>query len=78
MHEHTHIIKTLLVSHGKIQTSLQLVVWPAPLAQVLPRTFNGRLASFAPQVQTSWNQANAPFLLESFPKRSRIFFFPYF
>jgi hypothetical protein len=41
----THIIKTLLVSHGKIQTSLQLLVWPVLLAPVLPHTFNGRLAS---------------------------------
>jgi len=28
--------------------------------------------TFAPQVQTSWNQANAPHLLESFPKRPRM------
>jgi hypothetical protein len=27
--------------------------------------------TFAPQVQTSWNQADAPLLLESFPKRPR-------
>jgi len=44
----THIIKTLLISHGKIQSSLQLV-WPVLLAQVLPRTFNGRPSSFGPR-----------------------------
>jgi hypothetical protein len=27
--------------------------------------------TFASQVQMSWNQANAPLLLESFPKRPR-------
>ncbi len=27
--------------------------------------------TFAPQVQTSWNQAHAPLLIESFPKTSR-------
>jgi hypothetical protein len=27
--------------------------------------------TFATQVQTSWNQADAPLLLESFPKRPR-------
>jgi hypothetical protein len=27
--------------------------------------------TFAPQVQTSWNQAHAPLLVESFPKTSR-------
>jgi hypothetical protein len=27
--------------------------------------------TFAPQVQTSWNQADAPLLLKSFPKRPR-------
>ncbi len=28
--------------------------------------------TFAPQVQMSWNQAHAPLLLESFPKRPRM------
>jgi hypothetical protein len=28
--------------------------------------------SFAPQVQTPWNQAHAPLLVESFPKTPRI------
>jgi hypothetical protein len=27
--------------------------------------------TFAPQVQTPWNQADAPLLLKSFPKRPR-------
>ncbi len=27
--------------------------------------------TFAPQVQTSWNQAHAPLLIESFPKTPR-------
>ncbi len=27
--------------------------------------------TFAPQVETSWNQAHAPLLIESFPKTSR-------
>jgi hypothetical protein len=27
--------------------------------------------TFAPQVQTSWNQAHAPLLVKSFPKTSR-------
>jgi hypothetical protein len=30
--------------------------------------------TFAPQVQTSWNQAHAPLLIESFPKRPRMRF----
>jgi hypothetical protein len=30
--------------------------------------------TFAPQVQTSWNQAHAPLLVESFPKRPRTWF----
>ncbi len=30
--------------------------------------------TFAPQVQTSWNQADAPFLLKSFPKTPRTWF----
>jgi hypothetical protein len=29
------------------------------------------LRTFAPQVQTSWNQAHAPLLVESFPKTPR-------
>jgi len=28
--------------------------------------------TFAPQVQTSWNQAHAPLLVKSFPKRPRM------
>jgi hypothetical protein len=37
--------------------------------------FNGEIIqysrTFAPQVQTSWNQAHAPLLVESFPKTQR-------
>jgi len=30
--------------------------------------------NFAPQVQTSWNQAHAPLIIESFPKTPRMQF----
>jgi hypothetical protein len=32
--------------------------------------------TFAPQVQTSWNQAHAPLLVESFPKTPRTNYLP--